>query len=323
MGLDSRIISTVIDADAEGQRLDVWLTKRFTYNTRAKWQKIVRSGQISINGSPCRNSRVLKSGDTVSYEPDFEEPQVDATYSIEFEDENILIVNKSGFMPCHPSGPFFKNTLWWLLSKEYGEIFVVNRLDRETSGLVTVAKNSVTASKLSDIFASGNVEKRYIAIVFGDFPDSMEAEGWLMPDGKSRVRKKRRFVENINITRSENQEDSESAHTFFRKISGNGKLSIVEALPSTGRLHQIRATLCSLGYPLAGDKLYGPDDEIFLRFAEDCMTDEDAKKLILPRQALHAYSLRFIHPYTKKEIVCKISIPGDFRALYKDIGGVY
>ena len=224
----------------------------------------------------------------------------------------FLVVSKSGCLPVHPSGCYFRNTLLMLMKERYGELFVVNRLDRETSGLVVLAKNPETAGVLSGLFASRQVEKTYLAAVFGAFPrGTVVKDGWLSADPGSPVRKKRRFTETDPGTG-----DAEPCGTEFTCLKTCRGFSLVECRPHTGRLHQIRATLCSCGFPLLGDKLYGLDDTVFLRFTEDAMTDADRAALILPTQALHAWRLRFAVPGTGEAIECESAPPDAMLKLF-------
>lgn len=305
---DERIISTLIDVSAAGQRLDHYLARRFTYRSRHQWQQIVRDGKILVDGRRVRCSRVMREGDTISFIPDEEEPPADMVYEIIFEDEFFMVVDKGGNLPCHPAGAYFRNTLWYALRERFGELHIVNRLDRETSGLLLAAKNARAASGLAEMFNTGNVCKSYVALVHGIFDREINADGFLVPDTVSQVRKKRRFVMAGDTVPVE----GESAGTLLRLLSVHGDLSMVEALPSTGRLHQIRATLHSLGYPLVGDKLYGLDDNIFLRFAAGMMSEEDWTRLRLRRQALHARSLEFVHPFTGSQVCLDAPPPQDF-----------
>ena len=304
--MPERIISTTAGPELEGVRLDHFLSGRFTYQSRTGWQEIIREGRIAVNGIRVRASRRLHEGDVITFDVQgIAEPEVDPSYSVVLERPGFLVVSKSGCLPVHPSGCYFRNTLLMLMKERYGELFVVNRLDRETSGLVVLAKTPETAGLLSGLFASRQMEKTYLAAVFGTFPaGTVVKNGWLSADPASPVRKKRRFTETAPAS-----DDAEPCSTEFTRLKTGGGYSLVECRPHTGRLHQIRATLRSCGFPLLGDKLYGPDDTIFLRFTEDAMTDADRDALVLPTQALHAWRLHFTMPGTGEEIRCESAPP--------------
>lgn len=312
-----RNVFTEAGPDNEGKRLDVWLGERFTYHSRNAWQNLIKTGGILLNGKKSRCSAKLRKGDKISFIPDKAEPLVDLNYSIVFEDEYFMVVNKSGNLPCHPAGPFFQNTLWFqLFARDDGKhkIFLVGRLDRETSGLVIVAKDSVTAAKFADMMNSRMLfRKKYIAIVFGVFPESIHAKGFLIPDVSSEIRKKRRFIQENEF--KGNNEEAEFSETFLKRLDGNDRFSIVEAELVTGRMHQIRATLFSLGFPLLGDKIYGADETAYIRFIHDQMTDGDFEKLGMARQALHSASLEFHHPVSGKLMSFTSPLPEDMKKI--------
>ena len=317
--MQERTISTTAGPELEGIRLDQFLAERFTYQSRTGWQSIIREGRIAVNGIRVRASRRLHEGDVVTFDVQgIAEPEVDPTFSVVLERPGFLVVSKSGCLPVHPSGCYFRNTLLMLMKERYGELFVVNRLDRETSGLVVLAKDPGTAGLLSGLFASRQVEKTYLAVVFGAFPaGTLEKNGWLSADSGSPVRKKRRFTMTDPGT-----EDAEPCSTEFTCLKTCGDFSLVECRPHTGRLHQIRATLHTCGFPLVGDKLYGPDDTIFLRFTEDAMTDADRAALVLPTQALHAWRLRFTMPGSEEPVRCESAPPEAMLGLFgPDAGG--
>ena len=130
-------------------------------------------------------------------------------------------------------------------------------------------------------------EKIYRVLVHGaDFPDHLEASGWLAHDSASPIARKRAFF-------TTPMPEGESAHTSFVKLASGNGFSLLEATLHTGRMHQIRATLWSLGYPVAGDKIYGVDETVFLRAAKGRLTLEDSRRLILQNQALHAWKIAF------------------------------
>ena len=292
-----RIVRTAVGSEADGKRIDVYLSERFDYLSRHKWQELIKDGKISLNGVRTRCSRRLQTGEEITFIAEGEEPEVDFSYSILYEDDYFFVIDKSGNLPCHPAGPYFKNTLWHHLSERHGKVYIVNRLDRETSGILIVAKTPEICSEMIEILNREDSRKIYIAAVYGRFEHEVDADGWLLPDLESEVRKKRCFIMGKDIP-DDLSEDAkvESSRTLLRPLESGDEYSLVEAELKTGRMHQIRATLYSLGFPLLGDKLYGPDDTIFLRFISDEMTNDDYEQLIFVRQALHAWRLEFTHP---------------------------
>ncbi len=303
-----RTAETVIDDSNVGRRLDVWLSSRFNYHSRSEWQRNIRKKLILVNGKEASCSYSLRKGDVVAYFSEKEEAPANFNYEILYDDENYAVINKPSNLICHPAGSFFRNTLWYLLREKFGEIFIVNRLDRETSGIVIAAKSAGTATRLANLFGSeksGNLSKKYLALVHGDFPEKIRAEGYLCADPSSEVRKKRKFVHRLEDA----VEKHEYALTDFQCVASSGGISAVLAIPETGRLHQIRATLFSLGFPVVGDKLYGLDDKLYLRFIDGKLTDLDEKKLMIKRQALHAFKISFTSPFTGKGVEFTAPLP--------------
>ena len=305
--LERRIVRCSVDWSSVGIRLIDYLAGRFTYRDAAAWSDVIRGGEILLNGQTVSPERILEMHDRIEYLPkELPEPEADLNYRVAFEDDTLLVVDKPGNLCIHPSGPFFKHTLWHLLCSKYGEIHFINRLDRETSGLLIAAKDKNTAAKLQK--NGDRIEKCYLAVVHGAFDTELDATGFLVADETSAVHKKRRFV----TTLPEHAVNAESCRTL---LSPAGRiadgLSLVRAKLFTGRMHQIRATLCSLGFPVAGDKLYGVDETLFLKIRSDSFTAEDRAKLVFPRQALHSASLSFLHPVTGETIRCESPLPPD------------
>lgn len=290
-----------------------FLVRRFTYHTRATWQARLAEGRVRVNDRAGLESDFLGPGDVVEYVMhDLPEPPVETAFGVVYEDDELLVADKPGNLPCHPGGAYFNNTLWALLkSRGLAELFLVNRLDRETSGLVVVAKNAEAARACRSEFAGRSVEKRYGVLVENLFPESWEARGAMREDSAGPVRKRRLFVEGVPLEEA----GAEWAETRFRRLAAGGGLSYVEAAPSTGRLHQIRATLWAGGFPVVGDKLYGRDPELFLRFFEGALTEADRAVLRLERQALHAAGLRMRHPRTREWLEWEAPLPADMKDL--------
>ncbi|MFW5636556.1 MAG: pseudouridine synthase, partial [Thermodesulfobacteriota bacterium] len=254
-----------------------FLSGRFRYQRRIEWLQNIEAGCIRLNEKPVNAVDPLAPEDILSYHPPENlEPEVDREYDTVYEDDAILVINKPGNIPCHPGGRYFAHTLWALLMEreDLKSIHFVHRLDRETSGLVLITRDPETARICQAQFEAGTVRKVYQVLVEGNFPsEPVIADGVLIPDADSRVRKKRRFIS--SDAKAPIPDQAQSCRTRFRLLDFQGPLSLIEARPETGRLHQIRATLCSMGYPVVGDKLYGVDDTLFLRFIDDRLTPQD------------------------------------------------
>ena len=301
--LQRRKVHSSVDWSSCGQTLVHFLSSRFPYRDQNGWKEVIVRGEITVNGKEAVPEMILAMHDIIEYQPgELPEPPADMTYDIVFEDKDLLVINKPGNLCVHPAGPFFKHTLWHMLCSKYGDIHFVNRLDRETSGLMISAKNKETASR----FAKKELisEKVYTVMVYGVFPGSLNACGYLFKDLNSNIRKKRHF----DTVKPE--VPSENAETYFELLKTDGTYSLVRASLGTGRMHQIRATLCSLGYPVVGDKLYGPDENFYLKQKSESLTCEDKKLLVLPRQALHSSKIVFEHPYSGEKMT--FSCEADF-----------
>ncbi len=307
-----RIIESAVPQGTAAMRLDVYLPERFSYLSRTAWQKEIAAGRVLVNAEPARvPGKKVRPGDIVSYIPEeMAEPEIDPSYTIIFEDEYFVAVNKSGNLPVHPSGVFFRNTLVMLMEQERGvKFFPVHRLDRETSGTILLGKTAEAASMAQKIF--GTFTKKYIAVVRG-VPVQQEFEVNL-PTGPARgsiVRKKRGAYEGA----------PEESLTRFRLLSAAKGYSLVEAVPVTGRMHQIRVHLESAGYPIVGDKLYGHDGSLYLEYVESGLTESVIRRAGFTRCALHSCSLEFIHPYTGASVEIIAPIPADMQSLMARLG---
>lgn len=308
MDLSQRIIRTSIDWSGNGLTLIDFLSGRFTYRSKEEWITRINSGEITLNNKIVPPETLLVLHDCVEYRPeDIEEPPADLDYRIVFEDGSLLVIDKPGNLCMHPAGPFFKHTLWHLLCSKYGTIHFVNRLDRETSGLLLAVKEPKLAKQLAKSVSF----KRYLAVVHGEFPEELLADGFLV-DANSVVRKKRKFVSQMP-----DNPPFESAKTAFARQKYVNGMSLVEATLFTGRMHQIRATLFSLGFPVAGDKLYGPDERFYLKQSSGELSADDRAKLLISRQALHSEELEFIHPQSKEKLVFNSPLPAELQSLLK------
>jgi 23S rRNA pseudouridine1911/1915/1917 synthase len=204
------------------------------------------------------------------------------------ETPEFLVANKPQDLVCHPTkGDAYSSLISRARLHLDGPAFLVNRLDRETSGLVLIAKSSEWAGELARQLETGAVLKEYVAIVHGcpaqqngtidaplgkDDRSAVAIKDCVRPDGKPA---RTDFIVESSLTRAGNQ------------------FSLLRVIPASGRKHQIRIHLSHIGHPIVGDKIYGPDEQIYLRFVEKRITEEDWKRLILPNHALHAGKLAF------------------------------
>ena len=311
-----RRVQIRIPHDLAGKTVLDALSCRFTYHSREQWNGRVDQNRVHVNGSPAMAGTVLATGDLVEYHADdLPEPPVRTEIEVLYDDAEILVVNKPANLPSHPAGRYFNHTLWAILKTRFDieNPTLVNRLDRETSGIILIAKTPDAAKKCRAQFAGRQVRKHYLVLVEGAFPDTLDAGGFLVPDTACLVYKKRKF--SISAGDETPPPDGERAETIFRRLRHANGISEVEAIPHTGRMHQIRATLHSLGFPVVGDKLYGPDPNIFLRFCTDSLTGSDRALLRIDRQALHASGLVFTHPRTGNQLDIVSPIPPELDQL--------
>ena len=291
----TRVSRIKLPPDVKGHSILDYLSGRFTYLTRDGWEHAIHEGRVTLDGETATLDSVLAWNQILEYlPPDRPEPEVNTDVKLVFACDDYVVLNKPPNLPCHPAGGFFLHTLWALLKEGRVEgvppmeqIHFISRIDRETSGLVLLARTPQFHTRACKMIHQEGTLKQYLAVVHGSFPDELEANGWLYHDPNCPVEKRRAFSLEKPSVKAEN------AYTSFYCIRRSEDLSLVEATLHTGRYHQIRATLCCLGYPLLGDKMYGLDETIYIRFANHCMTDEDRQKLRIDRQALHAWRLHF------------------------------
>ena len=282
---ESRKINSVVCFNGRIMPLADYLAERFTYRTRDEWLNEISAGNFLLDDVRITENIPIQNNQHITYEfTAKDEPECNLNYTLLGINDDFICVSKSGNLPTHPAGRYYQNTLWYLMQKDFGPCAPINRLDRETSGIILFGRNPEAVR----FFSRCNMQKKYHVIVHGEFPEQLDADGFIMKDKSSSIRKKRRFSYTADT-----ESDTETCHTVFKRLNFKNGLSLIEAELKTGRTHQIRATCSSLGYPVAGDKMYGPDENIFLRFIEGKMTEEDKNKLLFSRQALHAYYLAF------------------------------
>src|SRR4051794_984635 len=219
-------------------------------------------------------------------------------FAIIAETEDYLVVDKPAFLLVHPTKPDGPRTLWCELKKllafelaNGGQVSLVNRLDRETSGLILVAKTAAAARRFGLLMQRQQIAKEYLAIVWG-WPDwettTLDAPLVRQGDhGHSAIYLK----QTIHPAGAEAKTVFRVEQRFVRSTTAGEKFSLIRAVPLTGRTHQIRVHLAALGHPIVGDKIYGPNEQYYLEFIETGWTPRLQEALLLPRQALHAARL--------------------------------
>jgi 23S rRNA pseudouridine1911/1915/1917 synthase len=238
---------------------------------------------------------------------------IDTDLEILYEDEACVAVMKPAPLAVHPTVRYLNDSLLLRVHARYSEEMqsggvsprLCHRLDRETSGVLLVAKGAAAHAEISRQFEDREVEKLYLAVVHGSpKEDSGTCDH---PIGSSRTSSIRLKMACIA--------DGQESRTDWRVLERVGAFTLLECELFTGRQHQIRVHLAGLGHPIVGDKLYGEDEEIFQRATDDELTEADHEHLIIDRQALHHRSLSFTSPATGERVTAESPLPEELRAL--------
>lgn len=299
-------------------RLDRYLSRRFTYRSRTQWVRMIEEGRIRVNGRAVRTSKRVRTGDHIEYlsEPRVE-PAVNRGWRVLHEDEHLVAIEKPANLPVHPSGRYFRHTLLCLLLEARGEtldhpgVRIVHRLDRETSGIVLFGKNRLSTQRLASQFEARKVQKEYLLLVHGrPETDAFIIDAPLGRNLESRVRKAMGVVP-----------DGISAQTEFAVLGRGPEHALLLARPRTGRFHQIRVHVRHAGFPIVGDKLYGLDERLFLKLIEGHDFDAaDRERLMLDRQCLHAHRITVKHPGTRESVTYESPLPAEMGELAQRLG---
>lgn len=319
----------VVNAESAGDRLDRFLVAQIADVSRARVQQLISQNKVTVDGAPGKASLRLRGGEQVEI---FDEVEVsplramaeDIPLEVVFEDEDIAVINKAAGMMVHAGAGATENeknrgTLVNALLHRFGSLSgvsgdlrpgIVHRLDKATSGLIIVAKNDSAHRKLAGQFSRREVKKTYIAL----------AHGWVKQEkgtitssiSRDRVRRTRM------TTRRADGRDAFTEYKVVKRINSVfGKFTLLELKIGTGRTHQIRVHLSSLGHPVVGDALYGAPREVRARGAGQ------NQALSLQRNFLHAAALEFRHPRTEGKLAFQSVLPAELQEYLQQIIAEY
>jgi 23S rRNA pseudouridine1911/1915/1917 synthase len=310
--------SFLADKGQEPVRVDKFLMNRIENATRNKIQKAAKSGYIFSNNIPVKQNYKVKPGDNVKvmfHHPPHgnllvgEKMHIDVVY----EDNDLMVINKPPNQVVHPghgnyTGTLLNGLIYYndnLPENNDGRPGLVHRIDKDTSGLLVVAKSETALTVLAKQFFEKKIERKYLAIVWGvPNPAKDTINKNLSRDKKNRM-----------IMSVPNEDDiGKKAVTHYNIIEDLGYVSLIECQLETGRTHQIRAHMKHIGHPIFNDVRYGGDKILkgtifnkYKQFVDNCFK-------IMPRQALHAKTLGFLHPKTNEKMYFDIELPNDFNS---------
>ncbi|HEY7314094.1 MAG TPA: RluA family pseudouridine synthase [Gemmataceae bacterium] len=298
-------------------RLDLYLAGMFTDFSRSVVQRVIDAGGVLVNGKPAKASYRVRNGDHIRIEkPEPAHPAPiaeDIPLEILYEDEFLAAVNKPADMVVHPAKGHWSGTLVNALRFHFDQLSgvngdyragIVHRLDRDTSGVILVAKQEQTHRDLSMLFERRKIFKEYVALTAGVLDrDSDYIEGRIAHHPHDRVKM---------TVADEEDDDGKDAVSYYEVIERFRGFSFCRIQPRTGRTHQIRVHLASIGCPVLADKIYGGRDRLHL---SDLVAglDPAQDELLLGRQALHAYRLRLRHPRRETILDLEAPLPPEFQ----------
>jgi 23S rRNA pseudouridine1911/1915/1917 synthase len=308
-----RAIELVVQQKTAGMRLDQFLVLHCQDFSRSILQRAIEAKCVLVNEAASKPSVKMKAGDRVRIwlpEPQRPDPAPEnIPLQVLYEDAQLALVNKPYNMVVHPAKGNWSGTLVNALAWHFSELStlggeyrpgIVHRLDRDTSGVILVAKEEATHRDLSMQFETRKIFKEYLAITHGVLDrDSDYIERRIGHHKHDRVK----------MAVTDDEDDGKDAVTFYEVMERFRGYTLVRLQPKTGRTHQLRVHLASIGAPVLADKLYSGRDTLRL---SDLTARLEEDEVLMPRQALHAWRLRLIHPKTKEIIQVQAPLPPEF-----------
>jgi len=299
-----------VPPEAAGQRVDVFVQSQLRNTSRTRARAIVEASAYSLAGRRLRPNDRVKAEDRIAlWRAPFEEGDGEIELAIVYEDRELLAVDKPPLVTVHPTARYHKHTLIKQLElrRPNERLFLVHRLDRETSGILLIARTPEADRAFKRLFedrstgAALNIEKTYLAITWG-VPKPGMIDLPLEADSENPLRVKMRVA---------SAGTGQPARTELEVVEQRGGYALVRCHLHTGRQHQIRVHLAALGCPVVGDKLYGPDERLLARAADGLLDADDLARLELPRHALHAARYRLTHPFSGAALDLAAPLPPD------------
>lgn len=310
-----------VDAGQQPLRVDKFLTNRLERMSRNRIQNAAKAGAIRVNGTEVKPNYKVKPHDEVVIVLE-EEPQKlelipeDIPLDIIYEDDHLIVVNKPAGLVVHPGHGNYSSTLVNALLFHFDTLpegrgagaaarpGLVHRLDKETTGLMVVAKKEYAMTHLAKQFFDRTIKREYVALVWGDFEET---------EGKVETFIGRNLRDRQKMDVFDGEENGKYALTHYWVLERFGYVSLIKCKLATGRTHQIRVHMKHINHPIFNDSTYGGDRIVkgtvytkYKQFIENCFG-------IMKRQALHARSLGFVHPETKQEMYFETDLPTDFQ----------
>lgn len=322
-----------VPAEAAGQRLDAWLAAQLENVSRARVQLLLSEAKALVNGAAAKASLKLRGGETVEIIGAAAPPPLRAVpeaipLDIVYEDEDLSIINKPAGMMVHAGSGATESarnrgTLVNALLSHYAELShagdpvrpgIVHRLDKQTSGLIIVARNDAAHARLGEMFSRRQIRKIYIALVHGALKQDSGTIN--APVSRDAIRRTR-----MTTRRESGARSALSHYTVLKRIESRfGKFTLVSVQIETGRTHQIRVHLASIGHPVVGDTLYGAPAKIAVP-GQRRKSDPEPETVALDRNFLHAAELEFVHPMTGKLLSLKAPLPDELRTFQNKLSG--
>ncbi len=309
------------------QRIDKYIAGFIENASRTKVQKAINLGQVTVNGDLVKSNYIVKPEDEIDIELQVEErgeiTAEDIPLDITYEDEYLLVINKPAGMVVHPayknwSGTLVNAVMYHAQKKNdslsslngFERAGIVHRLDKDTSGLLVVAKDEATHRKLADQFFHHTIEREYNSIVWGKFK---EPRGTI----EERIGHDRRDRKKYMVVKQD--EIGKNAITNYEVLEEYDFLSLVKLNLKTGRTHQIRVHMSHMKHPVFGDEMYGGREPANIQMTSNLKSRIKNLLELMPRQALHARVLGFFHPIKKEQMRFEAELPEDMKSVIQKV----